>query len=258
MVCYSYYLHTYQSQLVVQDIHFLNETEYRKNQDEFISIHPEILEHYYNIEGNIIHCQTHQTGAGYPSDEEADLSSNSGSTAEVSEEADPSEPSDSDCEEEQGGQIAADIRANIYYKPVKVLRSRSPFTTMAHKRIFFRALTDIHTAGLISNGYKVKPSEQDDRIYPTYEIVSFRCEKELIVDLPVEIQLPHAVAQVQGLVAIQHMIYEWSDKQMDNHGINTSSLFGLFEIPSKPAHRSGPTGTLCKASCSQGGCQGGA
>ena len=57
--------------------------EYLKKQDEFISIHPEILECYYNIEGNIIHHQTHQTGAEYISDEEADPSSDSGSTAEA-------------------------------------------------------------------------------------------------------------------------------------------------------------------------------
>ena len=55
--------------------------------------------------------------------------------------------------------------------------------------------------------------EQDDEIYPTYENVTFgHWKKELIVDLPNEIWLPHAVAWVQGLVAMQHMIYEWSDK----------------------------------------------
>ena len=96
---------------------------------------------------HIIHCQTHQTGAGYPSNEETDPSSNSGLTAEASK-AEASEPPDSDHEEELCGQIAADIRANINNKPVKVPRSQSPLTTMAHKDIFFRALTDICAAGV--------------------------------------------------------------------------------------------------------------
>ena len=73
--------------------------EYGKHQDEFIGVHPEIFEHYYNSEGNIIHRQTHQTGTEYPSDEEAHPSSDFHATAEASE-ADASEPSDSDCEEE--------------------------------------------------------------------------------------------------------------------------------------------------------------
>jgi len=121
-------------------------------------------------------------------------------------EASSSEEDDQDCLLQS--QIAADIHANINHKPVKAPPSKSPFGEPVHEALFFTALNDITTAGLIPIGYGLTPQEWDDDGYPTIELTTYGCrKKEIVVELPAGVWLPRAVAWGQGLHVMQTLMY---------------------------------------------------
>ncbi|KAF8580861.1 hypothetical protein K439DRAFT_1619442 [Ramaria rubella] len=147
--------------------------------DGFPDVYPEILERYHGVDGDQIHCAPSQMGAGYPSDESGDESGHldvSSKNTLVS--------GDSDCEEHEDDklqkQIISDIHVNIHHKLVKAPQSQT---------------------NLIPSGFGVKPSEWEDGEYPAYEHTMFGChKKEITVDTPVAIWLPHAIAWCQALL----------------------------------------------------------
>ncbi|KAF8590167.1 hypothetical protein K439DRAFT_1330909, partial [Ramaria rubella] len=97
-------------------------------------------------------------------------------------------------------QIISDIHTNIHHQPVKAPRSQSPFKSPAQEAIYFAALNEIQAANLIPSGFGVKPSEWEDGEYPAYEHTTFGChKKEITVNTPVVIWLPHAIAWCQAL-----------------------------------------------------------
>ena len=121
-------------------------------------------------------------------------------------EASSSEEDDQDCLLQS--QIAADIHANINHKPVKAPPSKSPFGEPVHEALFFTALNDITTAGLIPIGYGLTPQEWDDDGYPTIELTTYGCrKKEIVVALLAGVWLPRAVAWGQGLHVMQTLMY---------------------------------------------------
>ncbi|KAF8583196.1 hypothetical protein K439DRAFT_1349286, partial [Ramaria rubella] len=79
--------------------------------------------------------------------------------------------------------------------------------------LFFAALNDIQTVGLISSGYGLKSSEWEEGEYLASEIITMGCQKtKVAVELPVSIWLPHAIAWGQALHCMQAFIYQLSDE----------------------------------------------
>jgi hypothetical protein len=78
--------------------------------------------------------------------------------------------------------------------------AHSPFTNVQDKLDFFDALKEIQTLELIPEGYGVLPEELENG-YPVIEIlkVGFRGQKELQLELPLEVWFPRAVCWVQAL-----------------------------------------------------------
>ncbi|KAF8574270.1 hypothetical protein K439DRAFT_1372836 [Ramaria rubella] len=180
------------------DLHFISQTEHGFAVDDFQDVHPEILEQYHNVDMGPAHRDSHQTGAGYPSDESDDDLDN--------EEGEDFETNEIQC------QIAADIHANVHYKPVKTPQSASPFGHPAQEVIFFAALNNIQTAHLIPLGFGLKASEWENGEYPSYELMMFgRRKKEISVELLAS-RLPCAIAWGQALHCMQSFIFQIGDE----------------------------------------------
>ncbi|KAF8592312.1 hypothetical protein K439DRAFT_1324997, partial [Ramaria rubella] len=193
------------------DICFLSQTEHGFTVDNFPDVHLDILDQYHSVDGNPVHRAPHQTGAGYPDDDPDDESENTDNDSDNSSDSD--DPDNSLGEEnELCQQIATDVRANIHHKPVKTPQSQSPFEPPV-QALFFAALNDIQAAGLIPSGYGLKPSEWVEDEYPASEPMTFRRQKkEIAVELPSSIWLPHAIAWGQALHCMQTFMYQLSDE----------------------------------------------
>ncbi|KAF8590164.1 hypothetical protein K439DRAFT_1612164 [Ramaria rubella] len=163
-----------------------------------------------------VHQDSHQTGAGYPSDESDDKSVSSDtdldSDSEESSSLDNEEGEDFKTNEIQC-RIATDIHVNVHPKPVKTPQSASPFRHPGQEAIFFAALNDIQMAHLIPPGFGLKASEWENGEYPSYELMMFgHRKKEISVELPASIWLPHAIAWGQALHCMQSFIFQIGDK----------------------------------------------
>jgi hypothetical protein len=189
-------------------LRFLSESIHGTSVDEFLDVHPDILEQYHGVIGNPIHRGTHQTGAGYTSDEEYDESVGTTSDTDATESNSASDGDDTEDDHAALHQsISSHIIANTNHKPVKVPRSQTPFPSRVHEALFDSALTDIQTAGLIPAGYHLRPSEWGVEGYPTSEQVAYQKRKEITIHLPHSIWLQRAVTWCQALHTMQTLQY---------------------------------------------------
>ncbi|KAF8172963.1 hypothetical protein K438DRAFT_1611265 [Mycena galopus ATCC 62051] len=112
------------------DIHFLGQlTEGVYRDDPLDGIHPDAINRYYGVAGARLRRRRNQTGAGIISedeDEDAD--------------GDDHEPS---MREQLENRVQEDLAQNIRHEPVKVAKSRSPFTDGELEDHFLQLLEDV-------------------------------------------------------------------------------------------------------------------
>ncbi|KAF8583071.1 hypothetical protein K439DRAFT_1508637, partial [Ramaria rubella] len=192
------------------DLHFISQTEHGFAVDDSPDVHPEILERYHSVDIGRTHQEHHQTGAGYPSDESDNESASSDTLTDSSSGSDHEEGENSETNELRR-QIATDIHANVYHKPIKTPWSQNPFEHPAQEMIFFVALNTIQTAQLILLGFGLKTSKWEDGEYPSYKVITFGRRKEITIELPASIWLPRAIAWGQALHCMQCFLFQIAD-----------------------------------------------
>ncbi|KAF8531103.1 hypothetical protein JB92DRAFT_3167860 [Gautieria morchelliformis] len=187
-----------QSNQTPLDLRFLNESLHGMAIDVFKDVHPDLLQCYHSVLGDPIHWGSQQTGAGYLSGEEESGSD----VTTVSDGADPG----SDMEESEQTTleqaISSHISANVKHEAIKCPRHLCPFDDLTYIPLFDAALRHIQASSLIPAGYGLDMLEWDGGEYPASELIRFGRKKEIIVDLPLAIWMPWALAWVQGLYAM--------------------------------------------------------
>ena len=80
-----------------------------------------------------------------------------------------------------------------------------------HEELFQQSLIQIQAAGAVPEYFGMLSSEWGDEGYPSYETISMgrRCSKKITTELPQAIWLPRAIAWVQGLHAMQTLLYQF-------------------------------------------------
>ncbi|KAF8480613.1 hypothetical protein JB92DRAFT_1758392 [Gautieria morchelliformis] len=149
--------------------------------DVFEDVHPDLLQRYHSVLGNPIHWGSQQTGAGYLSGEEE-------SGADVTTVSDGTDPGSDIEESEQTTLCAPDIAVHL------MIRHTSHYL-MRHYVMFKQAALSLA-------GYGLDVLEWDGGEYPASELIRFGQKKEIIVDLPLAICMPRALAWVHGLYAM--------------------------------------------------------
>jgi hypothetical protein len=200
------------------------ETTHGKIVSEYNEVHPNILQLYYAANGPIVQHRSHQTGAGHPSDEEeSESESEVHSATDEPTDAESCE-ADDESEDEVGTgseanhplreEIAQNVHANINHPAIRVPRSQLPFANSKVEVLFFAALEEIRTAGIVPEGYGMLSREWDDGGYQTYETIQVgRRARQFTVELPVPIWLPRAIAWCQALHTMQTFIFHLEENQ---------------------------------------------
>ncbi|KAF8149251.1 hypothetical protein K438DRAFT_1625182 [Mycena galopus ATCC 62051] len=125
----------------------LTEGVYRH--DPLDGIHPDAINRYYGIAGARLRRGRNQTGAGIVSEDEG-----------KSEDEDEAEPS---MEEQLENRVYADLSQNIRHEPVKVAKSRSPFTDGELENHFLGLLENVLAQpGVLPEDYGVLENEWED------------------------------------------------------------------------------------------------
>ncbi|KAF8514905.1 hypothetical protein JB92DRAFT_2718430, partial [Gautieria morchelliformis] len=182
------------------DMRFVSETSHGKVVSDHNEVHPDILQRYYAADGPIMQRRSHQTGAGHPSAEEESEEDEAGTRSET--------------HHPLHEEIAQNVHANINHPAIRVPRSQSPFANSQVEGLFFAALEEIRTAGIVPEGYGVLSMEWDDGCYPTYETIQVgRRARQFMVELPVPVWLPHGIAWCQALHAMQSFIFSLEENQ---------------------------------------------
>jgi hypothetical protein len=185
---------------LTQDLRLLGKLSHGINaHDPTIDIHPDILNRYYGVNGHRIIRGLAQTGAGQPEDEDAE---EHWVDEEEEDNVDNESESEMDVDTEEYLQdcIAEDQAKNIRHPAVKVARHANPFEFQTDEDRFFAALDEVRMHRLIPQDYGVLECEWEDETYPVMETINPGTRgKQIIVELPKAIWLPHAVLFVQGL-----------------------------------------------------------
>ncbi|KAJ7727859.1 hypothetical protein DFH07DRAFT_970066 [Mycena maculata] len=167
--------------------------------DPLDGIHPDAINRYYGVEG--AHQRRHgATGAGHALDEEGDLEHSD-------------DDSELDPEEELENQIQADQAGNIRHSPVKVARHKSPFEEPEQEAAFLELLDVVLSQPEVQpEDYGVLEEEWEDEDYPETETIRTGTNgKELVVVLPRDDWLPHAVQWAQALDLFNRVLDEIDD-----------------------------------------------
>lgn len=166
-------------------------------EDPLEGVHPEILERYCGVNGQEQRRPPGQTGAGHPEDEEVDdaYGNQAGNTSE-----DEDEDHELLFTDDVERSIAQDQQRNIRHDPIKVKRSRNPFTTEQGPVDLITILSAAWAHGIIPNGYGVLEAEWNGDHYPETETIKFgKKRRELEVILPTGMWLERAILWAQAL-----------------------------------------------------------
>ncbi|KAF8155225.1 hypothetical protein K438DRAFT_358148 [Mycena galopus ATCC 62051] len=179
------------------DIRFLGQlTEGVYRHDPLDGIHPDAINRYYGVAGARLRRGRNQTGAGIVSEDEGE-----------SEDEDEAEPS---MEEQLENRVHADLSQNIRHEPVKVAKSRSPFTDGELENHFLGLLENVLAQpGLLPEDYGVLENEWEDDHYPEIEVIRPGTKgKELPVILPREEWFARAARWAQALDLMTRVLHE--------------------------------------------------
>ncbi|KAI1785145.1 hypothetical protein LXA43DRAFT_900442, partial [Ganoderma leucocontextum] len=157
-------------------------------QDDFLGIHPSILEEHYVVDRSERHLRQGQTGAGHSDTE--------------------SEP---DSQDEASSNIDAKIAASqdhhIRHDAIPTPPSECPFTTPEMLGIFTEALQEVNTSGIIPPCYGVSEAEWPEDGYGTYEFISLGPRgRRVAIELPFSVWWLRAVAWTQGLDLMNRLV----------------------------------------------------
>ncbi|KAF8587642.1 hypothetical protein K439DRAFT_1337615, partial [Ramaria rubella] len=166
---------------------FFGETISGKQTDEFTEIHPDILNRYCSTHGKERLHKHGDTGAGNPLDEAStDSEGTSGS-----------EEADSETEDT----VSESSDRNIKHDAVKVAHWKNPFAHNPELEASFQeALEAALQDDAVPEHLYVWEEEWESGEYPTHKALKCGSKgRELIVELPLGIWLPRAVAWAQAL-----------------------------------------------------------
>lgn len=157
---------------------------YLDEDDEFNTVHPDLLDRYYGTDGPIVHRQLGQTGAGHAADE-------------------------GDIADEVGARVGSDQQANVRHAAVDAPNDSCPFTSAEAVDLFYEALAEAEDQGIILNHLMVTAAEWPNG-YPTHELITTGTQsgKKLSVALPYDIWWPRAVLWARALCIMQQFIMD--------------------------------------------------
>ena len=154
-------------------------TEQGIHVDDFEDEDPSVLDRHYGVHGRVRPARAGETGAGYTEEDEFD---------------------DDDGTLELDPQIAEENAANMAHEPVNVPENVDPFPSDDHREAFWTVLTQVREDEMIPQGFGLLPEEQEDGIYPSYEIITVgRRRAEYTVELPNELWWARSVLWSQAL-----------------------------------------------------------
>ena len=160
-----------------------------------LSLHPDVLAHYYGPSSAMSQSQQSQTeinSNGQNSDEEW-----------------------KDVEDIEAGSvpytdlpslIAEEQAPQFLHKATKVPKHTNPFNHEDLEDVFKQALSEVQRLNHIPFELGVREEEWGDEGYPEIEIIPSRRNKELVVQLPHSVWYPRAVCWCQALEVLGHTL----------------------------------------------------
>ncbi|KAH9833236.1 uncharacterized protein C8Q71DRAFT_725881 [Rhodofomes roseus] len=187
--------------------------------DDYATVHPDLLSEHYGVAGAPKLRRRSQTGAGHsedtddedePMEDESDgeaeqeepreevdvgkawLGTSAGEVPESGTGSD-SEDEDDDEDDDLVAQIIASQESNIRHAAVKVARHSNPFESQEDEDAFWAILEQVSNTGFLPPHMNIRSDDWEDIGYPTYEnLVVGRRKAPLRVELPHELWLPRA------------------------------------------------------------------
>lgn len=183
--------------IVVQDLFFLGQTRFGIYKDDCEGVHPETIEQYYGVDGELRRNHT-EAGAGHPADEqEADGQDIENTIGKIE---------GTFAHEDLAEQIANNQKPHVRHEGAPVPLHTNPFQHAEAESRFFGVLGEVVKNGIIPTGYGMLIDEWEDGIYPDVEYlrIGLHGKKEIQVSLAAPVWRRRAQLWVQGLSVLSH------------------------------------------------------
>ncbi|KII85214.1 hypothetical protein PLICRDRAFT_45380 [Plicaturopsis crispa FD-325 SS-3] len=164
--------------------------------DDCEGLHPDTINKYYGVHGKETRRTQGQTGAGHPTDEEAESDDDS-----------TSEPGSAVRGNDLAQRVADDLESDIRHDAIPVPDHRNPFNGNADlEGEYFDKLQEIIVRGDMPTGFGILEDEWVDGMYPTVEVIPAgrKGSKEIRVSLAAQEWKARAGLWCQALAVLSH------------------------------------------------------
>ena len=174
---------------------FIGQLEHGLYVDNDLTIHPEVMNHYY---GSRIASQQEQTHSETNLDEQ--------DSDEEWEEVEDDEAVTSGHHADLTSWIAEEQAPQFLHEPANVPKQTNPFNHQGLEIVFKQALDKVQGLGHIPSGLGIREEEWDDEGYSKMEAILSKWwgQKELVIELPHFLWYPRAVKWCQALEVLNY------------------------------------------------------